>query len=96
MLDKESLEIGAIYWVQAPEFSVAIWTGTSFKGPMIYESKLIFFEGQPYWMGFHKGGTVKPLERIGSYVIKAPFDGLNLLHAMEAMNELTDRYYGEV
>lgn len=86
-MDKEFLEIGAIYLVKCSKFNVAIWTGKDFKGPSLVNGKTEFDTANHYSEGLPKG-TCTPIEVLSKDGLptKTPFDGGNLLAAMCALD----------
>lgn len=86
-MNKEDLVIGAIYEVSGLGFSVGIWTGEGFKGPVKQFGKISFKEEKPYWEGL-PFGTATPIRRIGELKVLKPFDGSNLLAVMNALDEI--------
>jgi hypothetical protein len=86
-MNKEELVLGGIYEVSALGFGVAIWTGDTFKGPVKQYGKIFFRQEQPYWEGLPYG-TCTPKRRIGELTVLKPYDGANLLAAMNALDEL--------
>lgn len=86
-MEKEELITGAIYEVSALSFSVAMWTGETFRGPTREYGKIYFVEEQGYWEGL-PFGTVRPIRRLGELTVLRPYDGVNLLAALEALNDV--------
>lgn len=89
MIEKETLVKGAIYRVSALNFSVAIWTGETFRGPKQEYNTLKFFEEKGYWEPLPHG-TCTPRERISETILAPPFDGVNLLKTMYALDGAYD------
>ena len=86
-MDPSDLVVGAVYRVSSPYLEVAIWTGEDFIGPELADSgklqsrhELHYQEGLPF-------GTCKPIERVGSYVVRPPMEGYNLMVVLEAFED---------
>lgn len=85
MISQENMIIGAIYEVSGLQFNVAIWTGEVFRGPHSEYNVLKFVEEYPYWEPLPLG-TCKPIRLLSNHVLTPPFDGINLLKSLEALD----------
>jgi hypothetical protein len=86
-LSVDDLEIGAVYLVSSPHLEVAIWTGEEFVGPAsLLPGQLEARTEKHYEFGL-PFGTCTPRERVGSYTMAPPFNGRNLMIALEAFSE---------
>lgn len=84
-IPEESLIPGAIYIVDAKDFSVAIWNGRAFQGPRFAHSVWSFSEELPWEAGPPFGSAIAK-ERIGDSVLTPPYDGHNVLQVLISFN----------
>lgn len=85
MISQENLIVGCIYEVVAINFNVAIWTGKVFRGPKTEYGSLKFTEEYGYWEPLPLG-TCKPIRLLSNHKLTPPFDGINLLKSLEALD----------
>jgi len=91
LIDKKDLEVGSLYEVEGLLFDVAIWTGSTFRGPAT-EYKTINFREEDHYSDGLPNGTCKPVRKLSNIVLRYPFDGMNLLSLMKILNdEIVDR-----
>lgn len=90
-LTKEELIVGGIYTVSGPKFSVAVWTGKTFKGPAVIAGNWELVTDGEYSDGLPMGSTYAI--QLLSTGVQEPFDGSNFLAAMVALGLLNDGLY---
>lgn len=86
MIEKEDLKEGHLYRVSGLALDIGIWTGEKFRGPHIEYKVLKFREEDPYWVGLPKG-ICTPISEISEYKFNKPWDGINLLYALQIIRD---------
>lgn len=89
MIKPEDLIVGAIYLVDARDFSVAIWTGEAFRGAKVRYKNWSLSDEQPWESGL-PFGTATAKRRISEATVRHPIDGYNILQLLIAFGAYCD------
>lgn len=91
MIPKNELIPGAIYRINARNFTIAIWTGAAFRGAREKFGHVYLFD-EFSWEDGPPFGTATALERLGERVIPSPWESDTILALLEVSEILYYRY----